>query len=92
MKGINFKQVARLNSKCSKFKQIALSARVYGYHGSNRDELDSFLLFVANAKLRAKLFGISLKPSLILGTLIVISFTLIILFQTSVITTPDSII
>ena len=85
-------QVARLNSHCSKFKQIALSARVYGYHASSRDELDSFLLFVSNAKLRAKLFGISLQPSVILGTAIVITFTLIILFQTSVISTPDSII
>ncbi|RNA00136.1 hypothetical protein BpHYR1_003256, partial [Brachionus plicatilis] len=36
-------EVARLNSNCNKFKQIALSARVYGYHASSRDELDSFL-------------------------------------------------
>ena len=46
------KKVARLNSKSSKFSQIALSAKVYGYHASNRQELDSFLLFVSNAKLR----------------------------------------
>ncbi|CAF0848737.1 unnamed protein product [Brachionus calyciflorus] len=83
-------QVARLNSKCCKFKQIALSARVYGYHASNRDELDSFLLFISNAKLRAKLFGIPLRPALILGSLIVFTFGLIILFQTSIISRPDS--
>jgi hypothetical protein len=84
------RQVARLNSKSSKFSQIALSAKVYGYHASNRQELDSFLLFVSNAKLRAKLFGVPLKPSLILGSTIIIVFTIIILFQTSVITTPHS--
>ncbi|RNA41749.1 hypothetical protein BpHYR1_040117 [Brachionus plicatilis] len=48
-------EVARLNSNCNKFKQIALSARVYGYHASSRDELDSFLLFVANAKIKKTL-------------------------------------
>lgn len=83
-------QIARLNSVCSKFKQIALASRVYGYHNSNRDELDSFLLFIANAKLRAKLFGVPLKPSVILATVITITFTMIILFQSSVISTPDS--
>ena len=36
--------------------QIALSSRVYGYHASSRDELDSFLLFIANAKLRVSCF------------------------------------
>jgi hypothetical protein len=81
-----------LNSHCSKFKQIALAARVYGYHASTRDELDSFLLFIANAKLRGKLFGIPLQPSVIVGTAIVITFTLIILFQTSVIYSPHMII
>ncbi len=83
-------KIARLNSKCGKFKQIALSAKVYGYHASSRDELDSFLLFVSSAKLRAKLWGITLKPSIIIGTTLVFSFILIILFQTSVISTPDS--
>lgn len=45
-------QPARLNSILNKFKHIALSARVYGYHNSSRDELDSFLLFISNANLR----------------------------------------
>ena len=45
-------QPARLNSKCNKFKQIALSAEVYGYHNCTRDELDSFLLFISHANLR----------------------------------------
>lgn len=85
-------QVTRLNSKCSKLKQIALSARVYGYHTCSRDELDSFLLFISNAKLRGKLFGIPLKPSYLLGSIIIVTFTIIILFQTSVITSPDFII
>jgi hypothetical protein len=48
-------QVARLNSKCAKFKEIALSARVYGYHDSTKSDLDSFILFIANARLRVKL-------------------------------------
>jgi hypothetical protein len=81
-----------LNSHCSKFKQIALAARVYGYHANSRDELDSFLLFVSNAKLRGKLFGITLQPSVILGTAIMVVFTLIILFQTSVIPSANSFI
>jgi hypothetical protein len=50
-----FLKVARLNSKSSKFSQIALSAKVYGYHASSRQELDSFLLFISNAKLRVKI-------------------------------------
>lgn len=49
-----FKKVSRLNGACDRYKQIAISARVYGYHASNRDELDSFLLFVSNAKLRVR--------------------------------------
>jgi hypothetical protein len=56
-------QVVRLNSRCMKFKQIALSARVYGYHTSNRDELDSFLLFVSNTKLEVRV-----KHSLLLAS------------------------
>lgn len=79
-----------MNSNCNKFKQIALSARVYGYHASSRDELDSFLLFVSNAKLRAKLFGIELRPALILGSVIILTFAIIILFQTSIIDKPKS--
>jgi len=51
-------QPARLNSKCNKLKQIALSAKVYGYHNSTRDELDSFLLFISNANLRVCYFFI----------------------------------
>ena len=47
-------KVARINSECDRFKQIAISARVYGYHACSRDELDSFLLFVANSKLRVR--------------------------------------
>lgn len=85
-------QVARLNSKCDNFKQIAISARVYGYHASTRDELDSFLLFISNASLRAKLFGIPLKTSYLLGLFILIIFTIIIMIQTSLITSPKSLI
>lgn len=83
-------QVSRLNSKCSKLKQIALSARVYGYHNCGRDELDSFLLFMVNTNLRAKLFGIPMKPSYLLGSFLIISFVIIIIIQMSLITSPDS--
>lgn len=83
-------QVARVNSKCHKFKQIALSSRVYGYGNSSREELDSFMLFVSNAKLRGKLFGVPLQPSYIIACVIIIIFTAIVLLQSSVFTPPDS--
>lgn len=85
-------QVTRLNSKCNKFKKIALASRIYGYHNASRDELDSFILFIANSRLRVKLFGIPLEPSYILGVLIMISLVLIVLFQSSVFTSSDSFI
>lgn len=85
-------QVARVNSKCHKFKQIALSSRVYGYGNSTREELDSFMLFVSNAKLRGKLFGVPLQPSYIIACVIIITFTAIVLLQSSVFTAPDSFI
>ena len=37
---------------CSKFKAVALNVRVYGYQNCGEEELDSFLIFIANTTLR----------------------------------------
>ena len=56
--------------------------RVYGYHDATPSELDGFLLFLSQAELRVKLFGLSVRPGKILGAGIVIFLILVVLFQT----------
>ena len=41
-----------MNSVCNRFKKIALEIRVFGYKGSSILELDSFLNFISQARLR----------------------------------------
>ena len=41
-----------MNAACSKFKAVALNVRVYGYQNCGEEELDSFLIFIANTTLR----------------------------------------
>lgn len=48
----NFFQAARVNSVCSRIIKIALEMRVFGYKGCSQLDLDSFLNFVSNTKLR----------------------------------------
>ena len=45
-------QAARVNSVCNRIKKIALEIRVFGYKGSSLLELDSFLNFTSQARLR----------------------------------------
>lgn len=80
-------QAARVNSVCNRFKKIALEIRVFGYKGSSLLELDSFLNFVANARLRAKLFHMPILPSYLISLVVLSLFVILILMQTSVIGT-----
>lgn len=48
-------QAARVNSVCNRFKKIALESRVFGYKGASLLELDSFMNFVGQARLRVRL-------------------------------------
>lgn len=63
--------------------------RVYGYHNAQANELDSFILFLSQADLRIKLFGLSVRPGKILGVGVIAFLILMVLFQTSLIATYD---
>uniref|UniRef100_T1IZT5 Gustatory receptor n=1 Tax=Strigamia maritima TaxID=126957 RepID=T1IZT5_STRMM len=80
-------QAARVTKTGEKLRQIACELRVFGYKDSDLCDLDSLILFVSSAKLRAKLFSMPIKPSYLISTFAVISFVLLLLFQTNVIRT-----
>ena len=82
-------QAARVTSKCDKFHRISLSMRVYGYHTCASDELDGFLLFVSKADLRAKLFGLTVRPGRIITLLVSIVLICVVLLQTNIINSPN---
>ena len=63
--------------------------RVYGYHTSASDELDGFLLFVSKADLRAKLFGLTVRPGRIIILLVSIVLICVVLLQTNIIKSPN---
>ncbi|KAJ8313466.1 hypothetical protein KUTeg_008989 [Tegillarca granosa] len=77
---------ARVNSLCNGMKKIALEMRVFGYKGTSQLDLDSFLLFVDHAHLRAKLFHVPILPAYLIAVIVLASFILLILFQTSTLT------
>ncbi|CAH1781983.1 unnamed protein product [Owenia fusiformis] len=78
-------QAARIISMGSKFKKLALESRVFGYGGCSPGELDSFLTFIGQTHLRAKLFHIPMKAGFLVGFLVVTSLALLLLFQTNLI-------
>lgn len=77
-------QAARVTSKCDKFHRIGLSMRVYGYHNANQAELDGFLSFISKASLRAKLFGLTVRPGKLIFISVLVLLTFVMLFQTSI--------
>lgn len=74
-------------NKFEKIRRISLSMRVYGYHNAQPSELDSFILFLSQADLRIKLFGLAVRPGKILAIGVVAFLVLVVLFQTSLIST-----
>jgi len=78
-------QASRLTNKCNKFRRISLSMRVYGYPNTTIDELDGFLLFISQAELRVKLFGLTVQWGKIICFGVIVLLVLVVLFQTSVI-------
>ncbi len=89
MNRIFFFQASRVANKCHKFRRISLSMRVYGYHNATSSELDGFLLFLSQAELRVKLFGLSVRPGKILAVGIIAFLILVVLFQTSLISNEN---
>lgn len=77
-------EAARVTSKCDKFHRIGLSMRVYGYHNANQAELDGFLSFISKASLRAKLFGLTVRPGKLIFISVCVLLTFVMLFQTSI--------
>ena len=47
-------QAARLNSVSNRMKKIALEMRVFGYKNTSQLELDSFILFVSQARMKVQ--------------------------------------
>ncbi|CAF1040012.1 unnamed protein product [Rotaria sp. Silwood1] len=82
-------QAARVTSKCDKFHRISLSMRVYGYHAISSTDLDGFLLFLSAAELRAKLFGLTVRPGKIIFILVTIIIVCVILLQTNIINSSN---
>ncbi|XP_033760317.1 uncharacterized protein LOC117342308 isoform X1 [Pecten maximus] len=78
-------QAAKVNSVCNGIKKIAVEMRVFGYKGSSQLELDSFLGFVGQVRLKAKIFSIPIMPSYLISIMVLTAFILLILFQTSII-------
>ncbi len=78
-------QASRVAEKCNKFCRLSLSMRVYGYHNATPSELDGFLLFLSQAELRVKLFGLTVRPGKIISIGIAALLVLVVLFQTSII-------
>lgn len=78
-------QAARVNSVSNRMKKIALEMRVFGYKNSSQLELDSFILFISQARMKAKLFHVPILPQYLIAILVLGAFILLILFQTSVI-------
>ncbi|XP_056005293.1 uncharacterized protein LOC125659305 isoform X2 [Ostrea edulis] len=78
-------QAARVNSVSIRMKKIALEMKVFGYKNSSQLELDSFILFVSEARMKAKLFHIPILPRYLIAVFVLGSFILLVLFQTSVI-------
>uniref|UniRef100_A0A0L8GW10 Uncharacterized protein n=1 Tax=Octopus bimaculoides TaxID=37653 RepID=A0A0L8GW10_OCTBM len=75
---------ARVNSACKRFHNDALSFAANGYKALPQAELDSYVLFTSNAKLRAKLFQIPIMAHYLVGVLVFACFLFPILFQTGV--------
>jgi hypothetical protein len=63
--------------------------RVYGYHGVTSSELDGFLLFLSQAELRAKLFGLTVRPGKIIFLLVTTMIVCVVLLQTNIIRSPN---
>ncbi|CAF2416083.1 unnamed protein product [Rotaria sp. Silwood2] len=82
-------QAARVTSKCDKFHRISLSMRVYGYHATSSTDLDGFLLFLSTAELRAKLFGLTVRPGKIIFILVTTIIVGVILLQTNIINSSN---
>ena len=59
--------------------------RVYGYQSATPAELDGFLLFVSQAELRAKLFGLTVRPGKIISIFVTSMIIAVVLLQTNII-------
>jgi hypothetical protein len=63
--------------------------RVYGYHSATPSELDGFLLFISAAELRAKLFGLTIRPGNVISMIVITMIVCVILIQTDYIQSPN---
>jgi hypothetical protein len=63
--------------------------RVYGYHTATPSELDGFLLFLSKAELRAKLFGLTIRPGKVVSILVTILIICVVLLQTNIINSQN---
>ncbi|XP_064466729.1 uncharacterized protein LOC135377910 isoform X3 [Ornithodoros turicata] len=74
-------QASRVTSMGEKIEKISIETRVFGYQDAQEFELDSFLLFIGNLKIRARMFGARILPSTVtlgFGLVFLIVYVLII--------------
>lgn len=81
-------QAAMLNSACNGFRKVALHTRVFGHGSSSASELDSFLLFMSNTTLRAKLFHVPVRPGYFVPLILIVAVVLLVLLQVDLIHIP----
>ncbi|EDV25705.1 uncharacterized protein TRIADDRAFT_56084 [Trichoplax adhaerens] len=80
---IPFVQASRLTSYCRSLKKLGIRVRVrpFVYQNEPREDLDSFLQFTSEIKMRAKLFKVPVVSSTLFFMLVTIALVALILFQ-----------
>ncbi|XP_076324062.1 uncharacterized protein LOC143232463 isoform X2 [Tachypleus tridentatus] len=83
-------QASKVTKTGRKLRQISFEMRVFGYQTASQLELDSFILFIKNATLRAKLFGVIIRSATLVLTIGSAAFTLLLLMMADVVTISNN--
>ncbi|XP_013411847.1 uncharacterized protein LOC106174721 [Lingula anatina] len=79
-------QACRVSAWCRTLRKSGheVRSRPFVYSRTDREELDSFLMFTSTLDMRAKMFGIPVKASYVFGIVVLIALILLLLFQIGV--------
>ncbi|CAH1799292.1 unnamed protein product [Owenia fusiformis] len=80
-------QAVLVTAACNSLRKLGheVRARPFVYQDSDRDELDSFLMYTSTLNMRAKIFKIPMRSSYICGLVVLVCFVILVLFQLGVI-------
>ena len=78
-------EASRVTEKCRTMLVQAIVVRNEGYMNANREDLDSFLLFLMNVSMDARVFGIPVTPSARSMLLVAATIMIHILFRADMI-------